>query len=107
GRGDEAIDGLADQRLEARVLIGAAVGGEDARVLALRRHRIGELGRLAQRPRLGEAKARSLGAAEQRKRKRRRPPRRAPSGRPPVRCPPVFVPPLKTDSPPSPFGIML
>ena len=33
---DEAIDGLADQRFEARVLIGATVGGEDARMLTLR-----------------------------------------------------------------------
>ena len=36
GGRDQLVDGLADQRLEARVLIGAAIGREDALVLALR-----------------------------------------------------------------------
>ncbi len=35
GRGDQPLDGLGDQRQELRVVIDAAIGGEDALVLAL------------------------------------------------------------------------
>ena len=35
----ELLDRLVDQRLEARILVGAVIGGEDALVLALRRRR--------------------------------------------------------------------
>ena len=37
GRRHQAVDGLFDLRLQARVLVDAAIGGENARVLALRR----------------------------------------------------------------------
>ena len=35
GRRHQPVDGLLDRRLQARVLVGAAIGGEDARMLAL------------------------------------------------------------------------
>ena len=35
GGGDQPVDGLADQRFQLRIVIGAAIGGEDALMLAL------------------------------------------------------------------------
>ena len=51
GRRDQPVDRLADQRFQLRIVIGAAIGGQNALMLALGgrglRHRAGRLGRMA------------------------------------------------------------
>ncbi len=69
---DQAVHRLRQQRLEPRVLIGAAIGGENAIVLALRRLRdLGGLRRLGQAD-LRRAQAADIGAAGEQQREQRR-----------------------------------
>ena len=82
GGGDQPLDGLLDQRLQPRVLVGAAVGRQDARVLALgggRPRRLGGGGvRHRQRHLLLVRRAGAAGEQQQRERGNER-------ARPPVR----------------------
>ena len=83
GRRNEAIDGLADQPFQFWIVIGAAIGGEDALMLALARRRVRHgtvgLGRRARQRRAGglEASDTAGGQSERRAQHGRRNPKPA------------------------------
>jgi hypothetical protein len=71
GGRDQPVNRLGEQRFELRILIGAAVGCEDARMLALGRLRGIGARRLRQAD-LRRAQAADIGAAREQQRKKRR-----------------------------------